>query len=143
MIPRPGKWESFISTVLAACLIVPATIATAQTSKEIDYETFCKLPDVAAKRSAFLAAPAENRANLVRTQLERWRDANRLRLTALQIAGLAELIATIQPETYTDGPQGEEQRVKARAVAEKQRGLFTETENQAMQPYAPCIAKSR
>jgi hypothetical protein len=129
--------------VLAACLVFAGAVGIAQSPGPIEYEAFCKLPDTQAKRSAFLATTPESRATLVRTQLERWRDANQARLRPEQVAFLAELIATITPDTYRDGPVGEEQRVKSRAVAEKARGLFTDADIQAMQPYAACIQKSK
>jgi hypothetical protein len=117
--------------------------ASSQTTQKLDYEQFCKLPDVEAKRAAFLAASPQNRADLVRTQIERWRDANRARLNAKQLAALADLIAAIGPDLYSEGPKAEEQRVKARALAEVQRDLFTPEEIQAMQPNGPCIAKAK
>ena len=117
-----------------------ATVA-GQAAQKVEYDVFCKLPDADAKRQAFMAASPDNRAVLVRTQLERWRDANRARLSDKQLSALAELIAVITPDTYTDGPNGEEARVKARSVSESQRPLFTMDEHQAMQPNAPCIAK--
>ena len=117
------------------------TQTAAPAVQTIEYEAFCKLPDTEAKRSAFVRTSPENRAVLVRTQLERWRDANRARLNAKQLAGMAELIASITSDTYAEGPKGEEARVKARAVGEAQQQLFTRDELQAMQPYGPCIAK--
>ena len=119
------------------------TQTAAPAVQTIEYEAFCKLPDTEAKRSAFVRTSPENRAVLVRTQLERWRDANRAGLSAKQLAGLAELISSVTPETYTEGPKGEEARVKVRSVVESQRGLFADEEMQAMQPYAPCIAKAK
>ena len=101
------------------------------------------LPDVEAKRSAFLEATPATRADLVRTQIERWRDANRARLTDVQLKALADLIAAISPEVYSDGPAAEEQRVKARRVSELQFQHFTREEVQAMQPNSPCIAKAK
>lgn len=112
-----------------------------QTGQNVAYETFCKLPDVQAKRTAFLAATPENRALLVRTQLERWRDANRGRLNDKQLAALADLIAAVTPDAYSEGPQHEEARVKARKLTETHLSLFTADQIQEMQPNAPCIPK--
>jgi len=131
--------------VLAFALICvvssPGPRPQAQAGQNVDYDTFCKLPDAQAKRTAFLATSSENRAVLVRTQIERWRDANRARLSDKQLSALADLIAAITPDTYGEGPKAEEARVKARPLAEAQRTLFTNDEIQAMQPNGPCIAK--
>ena len=118
-------------------------IAIAQTPSPIDYDTFCKLPDPQAKRTAFLATSAENRGTLARTQVERFRDENKSRLSADQASALADMLAAITAETYADGPQGEAQRAKARAVSEKVQTLFNAADLQAMQPTGPCIAKSK
>jgi len=112
-----------------------------QTGQPVDYETFCKLPDVQTKRSTFVAASPENRAVLVRTQLERWRDANRERLNPKQLAAIADLIAAVTADTYSEGPKGEEARAKTRSLTETHLALFTPDQVQAMQPNAPCIAK--
>jgi len=114
-----------------------------QTGQAIDYETFCKLPDVEAKRTAFLATSSDNRGVLVRTQLERFRDANRDRLNAKQLAALSDLIAAVTPDTYAEGPKGEEARVNARRLTETHMTLFTPDQVQAMQPYGPCIPKGK
>jgi hypothetical protein len=128
---------------LAGVTSLGSPLAFGQSVQKLDYDTFCKLLDVQAKRTAFLATSAESRAELVRTQLERWREANRAKLSTKQVESLSQLIAAIGPETYSDGPKAEEQRIKTRALAEAQRELFTDAEIQAMQPYGPCIAKSK
>ena len=132
-----------VGLALAGVLASTDLPVSSQTTQTLDYDQFCKLPDVEAKRAAFLGASPQNRADLVRTQIERWRDANRPRLNPRQLAALADLIAAIGSDLYSDGPKAEEQRVKARALAEAQRDLFTPEEIQAMQPNAPCIAKAK
>ena len=112
-----------------------------QAAQDSAYEAFCKLDDVQLKREAFLKASPENRAVLVRTQLERWRDAHRAKLNERQLSSLASLIASITSDTYAEGPKGEEARAKSRPLAEAQVQLFTPEEMQAMQPTGPCIAK--
>ena len=132
--------------VVGTLMLVVGTLSVAPTAAQqaqqtVDYDIFCKLPDTQTKRETFLAVSPDNRAQLVRTQLERWRDANRAKLTEKQLTALAELIAAITPDTYAEGPKGEEARVKARSLSELQFQLFTMDQVQAMQPYAPCIAK--
>jgi hypothetical protein len=129
------------SAVLLAAILGGA--AAARPRQAIEYDTFCKLPDVATKRSAFEAATPDTRATLVRTQIERFRDANQARLTDEQTKAIVELLSTITNETYVDGPAGEAQREKARALTPILMTTFSAADNQAMQPYAPCIAKSK
>ena len=131
--------RTIISCVLAVGSI--GVVAQEQAAKPLDYETYCKLPDPESKRVAFLATTAESRGTLVRTQLERWRDANQARLNEKQKASLAEVIKSITSETYANGPKGEEARVKSRAMLAEFEGLFTQEDLLAMQPNAPCIAK--
>lgn len=138
MMSRPT-----ISVAIVSFAILAGALTRAQVAKPIDYDTFCKLADTEAKRTAFIATTADNRGQLVRTQLERWRDANRASLNAQQSSYLSELIASITSDTYKDGPEGEAARVKAQALSARMRELFTDAQVMAMQPYAPCIAKSK
>jgi hypothetical protein len=102
-----------------------------------------KLRNLEEKRAAFQQASASNRGDLVRTQVERWRDANRARLSQKQIDYLGELITSITADSYADGPKGEEARRKSRALIDANSGLFSQDEILEMQPHAPCIAKPR
>ena len=130
--------------VISSLLLVSATLSggparAAQTPQNLEYEVFCKIADVQERRTAFLATTPENRATLVRTQLERWRDANKARLNAKQLDVLAGLIAAVTPEAY--GPKAAEARAKIRPLEEAMSQLFTRDEIEAMQPTGPCIAK--
>ena len=133
----------FRLAVLAAIVASDWATGHAQTAPVIDYDTFCKVTDIDAKRSAFLATTAENRGVLVRTHIERWRDANKARLNEKQLTFLTDLMASITPDTYADGPKGDEARVKARPLVEQTRQHFSNEDNQAMQPFGPCIAKDQ
>jgi len=130
-------------TVLAGVLAVlsVAVMAQTQAAKPIDYETYYKLPDAEAKQAAFRATTAESRGTLIKTQLERWRDANQSRLDEKQKAVLAELIQSITPDTYAEGPQGEAARIKSRAIIARFEALFSQADLMAMQPGAACISK--
>src|SRR6188768_1220230 len=103
--------------VIGVVALLSAVVMGQAQAKPIDYDTYCKLPDTQEKRAAFRATPADNRANLVRTQLERWRDANQARLDDNQKAALAALIKSVTPDTYADSPEGEAARVKSRAIS--------------------------
>lgn len=129
------------ATCVVLTLFSVGVIAQQPVAKPVDYDTYCKLSDPEAKRAAFMATTAENRGVLVRTQLERWRDANLSRLNDKQKASLAAVIASITADSYGDSPQGEAARVKSRALITELESLFTRDELMAMQPNAPCIAK--
>lgn len=129
------------SLLLVSAALSAAPVRAAQTPQTLEYEAFCKIADVQERRTAFLATTPENRALLVRTQLERWRDANRTRLNPKQLESLANLIAAVTPDSYGQGPKADEARAKMRPLAEAQFQFFTREEVEAMQPTGPCIAK--
>jgi len=70
----------------------------------------------------------------VRTHLERWREANRARLNDKQLAYLAAIIESITSDSYSEGPKGEEARVKSRAIIESNVGLFPKEDMQVTCP---------
>jgi len=111
-------------------------------ARPMDYESFCKL-DGESRLAALKTATPAVRADLTRTQIERWRDANKARLNDRQILGLTSLILSITPLTYDEGPQAEQARVKSRAVVESVQKLFTNADMTAMQLYSPCIPKAK
>ena len=105
----------------------------------ISYETFCALPGVQEKRAAFVATTPENRAKLVRTQIERWRALHRSRLSGEQLSLLTEILSILTPAAYTAGAQTDAARERTRVLAARQRELFTRDDLQAMEPNGPCL----
>ena len=81
--------------MLALAMSGPA--APQQSQKTVEYDEFCKLP-AQAKKTVFFQTTAENRGRLVRTQMERWRDANQGRMNDAQKAALDEAIKLITSE---------------------------------------------
>ena len=127
-------------TLAGATLASAVGIGAIQLAQDpISYDVFCALPGVAEKRAAFVATTAENRARIVRTQLERWRAMHRERLSSDQLALLAEILSIVTPESYAGGAETDEARERARALAARQRELFTRDDMQAMQPNGPCL----
>ena len=133
---------SFVVVVLGATAVFAQSHSSPPAAKPMDYDTFCRLPDAQTKREAFSTMTPAQRTAVVKTQIERWRDANKARLKADQVAHLAEMLALITDDTYADGPAGEASRQKARALTEKTSQLFTREDMSAMQPNAECIKKS-
>ena len=133
---------------LAAVATVMSIVATVglvsgqQAGAPIEYESFCKM-SVESKRSAFNATTPDNRALLVRTQIERWRDANKPRLNEKQLELLGELVAIATPAAYGGGAPTQEAQDKMRSLEARLRELFTIDDVRALQPSGPCIAKSK
>jgi hypothetical protein len=65
----------------------------------IDYDRFWQ-QDEQGRLGTFNVITPENRAELVRTQIERWLVANQQRLTPEQIAAMRDFIAFAQPDVY-------------------------------------------
>jgi len=129
--------------ILILALVLAASRPSAQTPQKLEYDTFCKLPDVESKRQAFLATTPENRVELARTQTERWRDANKARLKPAQLTALANVIAAFTTELYSEGPKAEAARSAMREATRGLGEIFSREDVQAMQPGGPCIAKAK
>ena len=114
-----------------------------QAPPKVTYDTFCNLPDE-QKRAAFGAATPEERATVMKTHVERWRDANKARFSAPQLSLLEQILALLTPEAYTNGPGREETQNKMRALEPKMAELFSTDEIRvAMQPTGPCQPKGK
>ena len=86
--------------VVATVLVLAATeSAVLGQTTHIDYDSFMQ-GDLNARISTFQKITAENKAEIVRTQIERWLEVNRGRLTAEQIAIMEENLAFVTPEVY-------------------------------------------
>ena len=108
-----------------------------------DYDSFCKLPDAAKKREVFLATTPETRATLVRTHLERWRDANKSRLQPKQIQLMGDLIRLATAEVYGPGPRTKAMTDRMNALEKRSSELLSSDDLQAIQLNSPCVAKSK
>ena len=106
-------------TVLASVLALGSTLLAAQqpppAAKPMLYETYCQM-ERTEKRAAFKSMPADHRATLMRTHLERWRDANKGRLSEPQLALLKEMLSATSPAMFGGGTEAEQ--VKARELIE-------------------------
>jgi hypothetical protein len=128
------------SLSLAAAIGSQATSQSAQTApaaSELEYETYCKKEE-REKRRLFRAATAEQKSMLARTQLERWRDANRDRLSTEQIGVLQELRALATPAMFEGTKEGKATLATFEARAD---AVFSGAEMDEISPYGPCIAK--
>ena len=132
----------------AACVVTVAALGvTASAWRQAvpppapaDYDSFCKrTPE--EKRLVFGAISAENRTELVRIQVERWRDANQTRLTPPQMSSLKEMLDLVTPELYRLETPNEALIARMRAVEQKQVSLFTREDLTDMGLNGPCLAK--
>ena len=128
---------------IAGALMVGSSLAvTAQqlpAGKPMAYETYCRM-ERAEKRAAFKSMPAEHRAALMRTHLEKWREANKATLTEAQLAFLKEMAAATSPAMFGGGTEAEQ--AKARDVVESLEttadAVFTNDQRRALRYDAPC-----
>src|SRR5687768_4740764 len=71
----------------------------AQSPATVDYDTFW-LQSREAQIATFGRLTPENKADLVRTQIQRWTDANRARLSPEQLQFMAEALTFISGDLY-------------------------------------------
>jgi hypothetical protein len=131
------------TSVLVASLLAAATIAQTPpasqappTAAELEYETYCKKEEK-EKRRLFRAATPDQQSTLARTQIERWRDANRAQLSQEQVKVLQELWTMAVPAMFERTAEGKAKLADFEARAD---AAFSGAEMDAISPYGPCIA---
>ena len=132
------KRYAFVSGAIAVLALSYLTMAPSQ-AKPLDYDSLCKL-DKAERRYAFMNTSREIRAEMMRIHFSRVLDAYRGEFTAEQYANIAELVATLTPETYTDGPAGEQARQKRQELAHRATQLFTLAQIKQISVVDVCLA---
>jgi hypothetical protein len=134
------RFAAAIASILLAAVSVFVAEPAAQDSKKIEYDEFCKL-DVKSKNGFFAVASPENRAELIRTQLQRWLAKNRARLTTAQVMVIEENIAFIKADLYIL-PRREEDMAKAKALEQRTLALMSrEDMTEAFTIFGSCIPK--
>ena len=129
-----------------AVVVAMSSAAMAQTPppKPIDYDSLCKLDKSGPRRVAWMATTPASRAETVKTQVERWREMNRSRLSAKQLVHLDEVLASITPLTYAEGKDGDLARQQAQRVSKMTPGLFTMDEMRGMSVVdGTCISSKK
>ena len=89
----------------------------------VNYDSFRTKP-WAERLTLFNAISAEERAELVRTHIRRWLEANRHELNPAQIEMMEEFIAYAQAELYAL-PMSDESRNEMRALEARTASLFS------------------
>ena len=136
--------NGFVIAVAVVGAMSSGVMAQKAQPKAVDYESLCKLDRSGPRRVAWMSATATTKADTVRTQVERWRDANRSHLNARQVAHLDEVLATMTPTFYAEGKEGELARQKAQSLSRVTPQLFTADEMRGMSVVdGTCIAATK
>jgi hypothetical protein len=128
--------------IVALALAVGAgMIALGAQAPRIEYDEFCKL-DLQARNRLFNVISPENRADLVRTQIQRWLEKNRARLTPAQIQVMEDNAAFIKADLYRL-PRREADMAKAKELEQRTLALMSrEDMTEALTVYGSCIPKT-
>lgn len=95
--------------------------------KEIGYDQYMPLP-LQERLEIFNEISAENRALLVKTQVERWLAKNRPQLTQAQIEILDEAIGLITPDKYREDKDTDKVEQEAEKFSKRMEKLFSRDE---------------
>ena len=111
-------------TIMAACVLglLWSGALLAQAPVTVDYDTFWAMSrnDQVA---TFNKITPENKAALVRTQIQRWTDTNRARLNPEQLQLLAEMLAFISTDLY--GKPSDVNITRAKELETRATALFS------------------
>ena len=110
----------FAMVVLATAMPARAQV---QTPASVDYDSFMQ-QDLQGRLRTFNQVTAENRAELVQTQIKRWVEQNRTRLTSEQLKVMDENLAYVTADRYRQ-PMTQEERAKAKEVEARTAAVFT------------------
>ena len=87
-----------VLAVIVAALAFSSSVAA---QAPVDYDTLMQQQDRVAIRRQFAQLSPENKAVIMRTQVERWIDANRARLSPAQLQVMQEMAAVVSPDLYS------------------------------------------
>jgi MinD-like ATPase involved in chromosome partitioning or flagellar assembly len=108
---------------ISVLVTTPTQAQVAPTSSVVDYDTFMQ-QDVQSRIRVFNQVSPENRAELVQTQIKRWVEKNRTRLTPEQLKVMDENLAFVVADRYRQA-MNEEQRAKAKELEARTAALFS------------------
>jgi hypothetical protein len=129
-----------IWVVVALMLGIVPPAASVQAQPEVDYDTFMK-QDVQGRIRTFNQISPENRAALVRTQIQRWIEKNKAGLTLEQLSMMNENLGFITPDRYR-GTMSAEDMARAKELQTRTAAVFSEDEmRQALTIQADYIPK--
>ncbi|HMF15282.1 MAG TPA: hypothetical protein VKE94_23370 [Gemmataceae bacterium] len=103
-----------VAGVLAMTVRGQGQVGQTPAPAAVDYDTFMQQDDQ-GRIETFNRVTPENRAELVRTQIQRWVDKNRPRLTAEQLKVMGENLAFVTADLYRQ-PVADELKAKAKEL---------------------------
>ena len=95
-----SHWRVLVLAVIGVAALAFSNSVSAQ-APTVDYDTLMQQQDRAAIRRQFAQLSPENKALIVRTQIERWISANRARLSPAQLQVMQEMAAVVSPDLYS------------------------------------------
>ena len=112
-----------VFTRLPVLWLLLGSLALGQTTTPVTYDALMKKP-VRERKSAFTRLPAETKAALMKTHLERCREAYATLLASEQLALVDQAIALMSPGVYEPGPASEAVRTSFRELSKRTDTLF-------------------
>ena len=109
--------------VVALAVATPTWAQVAPAPGVVDYDTFMQ-QDTQGRIRLFNQVTPENRAELVQTQIKRWVEQNRARLTPEQLKVMDDNLAFAIADHYRQ-PMNEELRAKAKELESRTAALFS------------------
>ena len=115
-----SHWRVLVLAVIGVVALAFSSSVSAQ-APTVDYDTLMQQQDKAAIRRQFAQLSPENKALIVRTQIERWINANRARLLPAQLQVMQEMAAVVSPDLYspnrTEATLARVQELEKRAIS--------------------------
>jgi hypothetical protein len=115
-----SHWRVLVLAVIGVAALAFSSSVSAQATT-VDYDTLMQQQDKAAIRRQFAQLSPENKALIVRTQIERWINANRARLLPAQLQVMQEMAAVVSPDLYspnrTEATLARVQELEKRAIS--------------------------
>ena len=115
-----SHWRVLVLAVIGVAALAFSSSVSAQ-APTVDYDTLMQQQDKAAIRRQFAQLSPENKALIVRTQIERWISANRARFSPAQLQVMQEMAAVVSPDLYspnrTEATLARVQELEKRAIA--------------------------
>ena len=115
-----SHWRVLVLAVIGVAALAFSSSVSAQ-APTVDYDTLMQQQDKAAIRRQFAQLSPENKALIVRTQIERWISANRARLSPAQLQVMQEMAAVVSPDLYspnrTEATLARVQELEKRAIS--------------------------
>lgn len=129
--------QLYVTALVMSLGVSTEPLSTAQSTQPPSYETYCSA-DARAKREMFRAMTAEQKVAIWRTQIRRFTEAHRARLTTPQLQLLDDFSEAI-PLGVAAGPKTPEVRSKLEAIEARLEAGFAREDARLLDEDGPCI----